>query len=522
MADPVDYAALAKQAGAVSSQPSGGGSIDYAALAKQAGAVSSTSPAQQHSPGPGSRFLSGLYESTIGPAVEAAKHPLEALTGVVAPAVYAAQHPLETLKAAGSNILSHAVVPIPDEVLNGDFAKAAGKALGTGLSFTAPELLENLPKSVRITPSLANPNPVEAEAVQYLQRKGVPVDAGTATGSTYVRGLQKLADTSPIGAAVSRNAEAAAVSGVRRVASELVADQTPAVSAERHYTDFRAAEASPNNMRTVPTGETDPLGDPVMQSMPMPVPVGSLKSTLKPILDEMSWMPAADRNASAGYQAIKKIVEGPDYIPASTAEIGLGGIKKMAREDVGRNRGLAKFITPKLQQLIDGVVSETGGADAVDSLQQARAAAAREAGADWLTDTFKGAEAEGGFNHTQALWGKWTRLADDAKKTMFSPDQARDLNNFFLGVKKLAENPNPSGSGVIANIGGQMALLGTRPAAGAAVILGTGAISKLLHTPGGVQLLTEGIKIPVGSTRGVMVANRIAQLIGKGTEQPQQ
>src|SRR5579859_3930156 len=38
----IDYAALAKQAGAIKSQPAG--DVDYAALAKQAGAVGSQAP----------------------------------------------------------------------------------------------------------------------------------------------------------------------------------------------------------------------------------------------------------------------------------------------------------------------------------------------------------------------------------------------------------------------------------------------------------------------------------------------
>ena len=41
----VDYAALAKQAGAINSQPPPqSGNVDYEALAKQAGAVSSAPP----------------------------------------------------------------------------------------------------------------------------------------------------------------------------------------------------------------------------------------------------------------------------------------------------------------------------------------------------------------------------------------------------------------------------------------------------------------------------------------------
>jgi len=41
-----------------------------------------------------------------------------------------------------------------------------------------------------------------------------------------------------------------------------------------------------------------------------------------------------------------------------------------------------------------------------------------------------------------------------------------DLSNFFLGVKKLAENPNPSGSGIVTHIGGEFFLLGSQPHVG--------------------------------------------------------
>jgi hypothetical protein len=54
-------------------------------------------------------------------------------------------------------------------------------------------------------------------------------------------------------------------------------------------------------------------------------------------------MPAADRNASAGYRAVEKIMNGPDYIPASEAEVGLGGLKAMGRGGSGRSQGIAKF-----------------------------------------------------------------------------------------------------------------------------------------------------------------------------------
>jgi len=59
----IDYAALAKQAGALSSQAApSSGNVDYAALAKQAGATSSQTAQQPQDTG----ILAGLYRNTVG------------------------------------------------------------------------------------------------------------------------------------------------------------------------------------------------------------------------------------------------------------------------------------------------------------------------------------------------------------------------------------------------------------------------------------------------------------------------
>lgn len=393
---------------------------------------------------------------------------------------------------------------------NGDYSRGFGHALGLLLPFAAGAL----PKDVRVTPGMKNANPTAEAALGYLQSKGVPVPAGAKTGNAFVKNIQKAADSTPVGAVVAENAQRATTAALQRTGAELVSDATPKVPAETHYSNFRAAEGEPSSLRSVPTGELDEFGRPKSEDMAMPVPVGILKDRLIPIFEEMQWMPAADRNASAGYQAVKKIVEGPDYIPASQAELGLGGLKTMAREGSGRASGLAKFITPKLQELIDNTVSRIGGADAVDALQQGRKSAAAEVGRDWLTNTFKKAEAEGGFNREQGIWADWLRLGDEAKKTMFHPAQVQELNHFFLGVKKLAENPNPSGTAIVGISTGTGALILHDPVTGVAMALGAGAISKMLHSPAGVRALTEGLRIPIKSPGATIAAGQILRLAG--------
>src|ERR1700746_3378976 len=79
-----DYAALAKQAGAITSQPAqSSGGVDYAALAKQAGAVSSQPAQQPQETGVWAGIkrntvgvVSGLYHAFTDPATEQEKSDL--------------------------------------------------------------------------------------------------------------------------------------------------------------------------------------------------------------------------------------------------------------------------------------------------------------------------------------------------------------------------------------------------------------------------------------------------------------
>ena len=112
---------------------------------------------------------------------------------------------------------------------------------------------------------------------------------------------------------------------------------------------------------------------------------------------------------------------------------------------------------------------------------------------------FSTAAAEGGFNKTQSLWNRWQNLGPQTKQVLFkNPLLIKDLDNFFLLAKKAAENPNPSGSTLLASVGGQTGYMFVHPVSGVQMVLGAGALSKMLHSPTGVRALTEGLKLPAG------------------------
>lgn len=104
---PIDYSALAKQAGAISSAPP---QVDYSALAKQAGAVSST-PASGPAPKPDTRSFTD-----------------KALEFISKPAEYFTDHTINAMDAAKS----------------GQYAKAANEGIKAGSLIAAPLLPESI------------------------------------------------------------------------------------------------------------------------------------------------------------------------------------------------------------------------------------------------------------------------------------------------------------------------------------------------------------------------------------------
>lgn len=87
------------------------------------------------------------------------------------------------------------------------------------------------PVAVNVPALARNPNPAEAAATDFGLDRGIPVDAGTATGSPVVRGTRYLADRSLGGAAVNAGQAQRQAGAFTRVGGQLAdaAHPTPVV-----------------------------------------------------------------------------------------------------------------------------------------------------------------------------------------------------------------------------------------------------------------------------------------------------
>jgi hypothetical protein len=442
---------------------------------------------------------------------------------------------------------------------------------GAGISVLAPmfagpaaELAGKIPlPNVPKIPSTLNP--VQQGAVDFLRQNDVPLNVGTITGNKFVKAAQALVQNQPLGATTAMRAGQATEQGLTRVAGNL-ADQAHPYPVTPESAGAAAPRALGKKIEQLSAvedaaygkafaGRNDPAhsyelplrldkdGGQITGTVNMPVDVRDIKYLAQPIFDEMQWMPASDRASSAGYTALKNILEGDDFIPAWQAERGLSGLKTMARVDNksgvrNASQGIGASLIPDLQANINASVASTGEA-AIRGLQEGRATHASKmeiAGLaeelrsepvqafqqmTWKNDTgidflrrihdqapevtpqigralieklFSQATAEGGFGKARTLLNKWQDLGPETKKLLYPNPQLRaNLDKFFNGAALVAENPNPSGTAVVGSLIPGGLLLVHNPITGGAWLLGGLGASKLLFSPAGVRMLTEGL-----------------------------
>lgn len=138
-------------------------------------------------------------------------------------------------------------------------------------------------------------------------------------------------------------------------------------------------------------------------------------------------------------------------------------------------------------------------------------------GRAYLEDLLTLATVEGQFGHGAGLFQKWQSLGPQTKAALFG-EVTKDLDQFFLVAKKIAENPNPSGSAFVVGIGAQGAILITNPGLGVTLQLSGYALAKALRAPRVVRLLTEGLRLPVtNKTAAVALTNQVISLLPDDT-----
>lgn len=553
------------------------------------------------------RFLSGAGEmlnpiTAVTGVANAVMHPIDTATGMITQAgqqfgqakdlynqgryVEAAGH-----AAAGAiPVIGPAAAAAGEQIAGGDIAGGLGKGAGMLAPVVGPKML---PKKAQVLPSMPTPNPAEAAAVKFGQARGIPVDAGTATGNRFVQGTQALADASPLGSVVATKAKAAQAAALERVGGELAQEANPGggyVSPEQAgqnvtggvrgrvsamndaaneaYGKLRKIEEDPQYARMVQTGPKK------VEPVPLPVDLTNAKKALQPLYDKLTreagLVPASMMgDKGRALLALDRLVNAPNYAPLSVVDAALGDLKSMARADIPELRtqgqGLAAQAVKELDASVRATAAKVPGAlaaledgrsatigkyqagDVLESLRQEPVQAFRQMTAPkdsgieflrkvkemapdkvpdvaraYLEDLMNTATAEGGFNRTAKLQADWQRLGPATKQELFG-GQVQNLDHFFLLAKKLSESPNPSGTALTLNSGSQIALTFTHPMTGIPLVLGSGALSKLLHSPRGVQALTKGMEVSLqpaasGATKTAALLNLFHTARGLGAD----
>lgn len=229
---PIDYAALAKKHGGVK---------DIASLAAKHGGVKQAAPEMGLADQAGA-FLGDAWDKF---------NPIEGIKGLA----HMAAHPIDTISGIGkaqgqlaldakaafdagdyltaSRKAMEYLIPVLGPEMSGagdeagsgkpgGVARGLGQATGIALgAFIGPESIAHLPNAVKVGGKFINRNLRERAAMKFANEQNIPVSAGVQTGNQFVRGLEKVADTTPLGSLVAEQAAESTQANLRRVGGEL-------------------------------------------------------------------------------------------------------------------------------------------------------------------------------------------------------------------------------------------------------------------------------------------------------------
>lgn len=285
---------------------------------------------------------------------------------------------------------------------------------------------------------------------------------------------------------------------------------------------------------------------PVQEAIGLPVDMRQAKQDLEPLVDVISRrMTPAQRRADPGLAAVKNILSRPDYLSASTAEADLSYLKEILRSNAHpQAKRMAAKAIDAIEQNVQDAVSKAGP-DALQSLLTARKTwqtrseildtlkglsndesgktgqvllankllqpadasfptlqkvlgvapdAAEDLGKAYLTErVFKKVAGQGAeFTNPKEAANLWNHIGPRTKAALYTPEQITDINNFLELAKRVAENPNPSGTGPL-NALMKLGVFVTHPVQGASAFVLGRNVAKLLYEPGGVTTLKQAL-----------------------------
>jgi len=304
----------------------------------------------------------------------------------------------------------------------------------------------------------------------------------------------------------------------------------------------------------------------------LPVDLRTVKPQLQPIYDrlarERELAPAMMVGGKAeAFNALDQIMRAPDYAPLTDVDAVLSELKSFARADNPDLRTVGQGAVAQAVKSLDAQVRATAtkaGPDVVQALEAGRKATIEKYGAAKVLGRLEGqagqiegvgaykrlvAPGDSAFRQLQqvvtqapdaapqiaraflgdligqatqagtfdlarapAMEKTWRMMGPQTKTLLFKdPAYIADLDNYFRLAKKIAENPNPSGTERMRSVVEFATNLIGYPAA------------KLLYSPRGVKLLTEGLRLPAGSAVAKTVwANRLRQVASQLPGAPDQ
>jgi hypothetical protein len=301
------------------------------------------------------------------------------------------------------------------------------------------------------------------------------------------------------------------------------------------------------------------------EPMQLAVPLAPAKDALRPVFErlmrkkELTGQLMGDEARAA--TALDALISGPDNAPLSVVDAALGDLKAAARgaampELRSQGQGLAAQAVAELETLVqqrakaagvwddlragrDATIAKWTAAETLDKLraepvqtfrmltssgdaaverlrevQRIAPAEVPKIGRAYVDGLIDMATAEGGFGREAKLWAEWDKLGTETKAMLYPNKELRSaLDNFFLVGKKMAENPNPSGTALVAQVPGQAALMMLEPVSGVSLLIGGGVVSKLLNSPTTARLLTQGMQTPRSAAVARQLASRLKAAI---------
>lgn len=449
---------------------------------------------------------------------------------------------------AAPSVLKGTTVGLPPIVRNANRAEAAAAEFGLREGIPVDVATASGNRWVRGAQRLSDETMLGSFAAERAQ-------SGQATALT--RTGQRLADQASPAPITAEQAG----SGVRNALETRINDLK--ATADVAYGRLRQLEQQTSGQTRAPhSGDS-------FQSMKWPVDVRPTRDALRPIYDQLmrekELVGALQGGKAKLLPVLDALMTGPDFAPLSVADKALSELKALARTDGmpamrTQGQGIAARAVTELGSAVDTAAAR-GGPDVIKALNEGRAATrskyavadmletltrgtgdepvrlvnrltARDdtairqlrelqrvapqelprLGRAFLDDLLTTATEAGGFQRAQKLLAEWQGLGAETKTLLFQkPDYIRDLDHFFLLAKKLAENPNPSGTALTALKGGEIALLWKTGGASAPVSIGAGILSRLLHSPMAVRALTQGMSTTLGApfSRTAATANLV-------------